>query len=1468
MIMIFNSTILTPAYEAINYENIKNNYCFHKQDHLRLPMGDGNAIFMLSPSRQASLKIISEGFPLFYKCGYRLYTTDTKLHTVIGRKTINLNKEQDYKVEFKKTVNNPAIKFFSLSMKDEVLSKKKSFIYDMGEIHKLYFSNRIVKAVDFLCVDYVSYILRILDTFDLEEYSKKIIYISLSEWNKVDCKYGLTKDVMDNPVSVFLRSMLKKPNLVKEFIDRGFEFMFVNEDKHEFIKLDLKGMDIEGSNENKVIYNRFRNQMSKMDIGKIITEDTTEEKIENYEESKKIADEMKRNLTGTNTIRGPKKASLRDSIKAKDFNVVRTSLLKNGTDKSLFEDLMIDEEDEEEKNIEDILNSDNTEDGTDEEVVIEEDEEIKDTIDNFVNSENGLTPDMTDEEKKEAIENEVKQKVYIAKFYPEKSAKQLKYIDKQTGIQNQILHQSVDELKSKIIDEVSIENVVDTTNEDIKTIKYANSDRNYVEKKYQPDINNAVAKMSDADVKVFIDSIEEVDSSDQMNQKKTLTYNLVDENGKKHTLTFDVPIIIDGCYMFLGGARKVIQHQRIFKPVVKIRPDTCQVVTFYNKIQIERYGSANDRATTNMKKFVSKNDYFKVKTGNARAKNAKYKTSLEFDDYARAFTEISFINKNKEKVTIYFDLPAAEEEFKQLGNSKNKDFSEELYFVKVGNSFIYLTETLTSFIKDSLPDNISKQLETSSGSGNSRPAYARAKILNKFIPLILFMLFCEGFTSVMRKCKIEYKVFANKKEALNYYQSNTIPDDKGFFKTADAFIVYDAMPYENSILMNGLNNLKVILEEYTLEELDSKDTYIDFLSIYYASSNQAKNLDKFRMFLIDKKTEEILKDFNLPTDLIELLFYVCKLLTTNQYLPETDLNNMRIRSNEIVSQIVYQYVVEAYSKFLNTQNRRRPEKITMPKDAVIKALLSSSLVDDASVVNPIYTLEKTRACTIKASTSAKNITLTGINKTDGYTMEKRAYNQSMTGTFGLTSPADANVGIVRELTLEPAITSTNGYIDVSVGDDLESLNAANLFTAVELLTPPGVLHDDPQRSAMMRSQSSKMVMTDYAQPVLMGNKVESIIPYHMNNDFCFTSKEDGKVIDMQDGIYVVQYKSGKYDSFDTNERVMKNSSDGSYTRIKFDTRVKVGDTFKANEILAVEPRAMTFNRDDKGASCNIGVLAKVAIMSLYDVFEDSEPVTASLSRKLGYWAITKKTVTLSANTFVDKIVNIGDHVDIGNPLITFDSSRGDPEVQRYLDNLRKGMKDSGIVEELVQSNNTVAKSPTTGEITDIVIYSTVPVEELSDTLQKIIKKYHKRIENTEKFLDKYKNKGDNKYYKCGRLLTETVDTVEAKYGKVKGEQVDDGVIIEFYIKHHDIIKKGDKMTNYVALKGVNSHVIPEGLEPWSENNPDEEVSCFITPISITARKTPSIFIPMFGNKVLIEAKRQMVKKYKEMKNKK
>ena len=332
----------------------------------------------------------------------------------------------------------------------------------------------------------------------------------------------------------------------------------------------------------------------------------------------------------------------------------------------------------------------------------------------------------------------------------------------------------------------------------------------------------------------------------------------------------------------------------------------------------------------------------------------------------------------------------------------------------------------------------------------------------------------------------------------------------------------------------------------------------------------------------------------------------------------------------------------------------------------MKALASSSLVEDASVLNPIKTMEKRRTVTIKASTSAEGISLSGSNKTNGYTMEKRAYDKTMLGTFALTTNADGNVGIVRQLTLEPNITSTNGYVNITPENAVDSLNAANLFSPAELTTPLSVLHDDPQRSAMMKGQTSQMVMTDDASPVLIGNKVESVAAYHMNNEFAFVAKDNGEVIDIQDGIYIIQYKNGKRETFDTNPVIHKNAADGMFTEIEFKTKLVKGSKFKKNEVIAYEPRAFTKNEDDLSASMNLGVLAKVAVVSIDDILEDSEPVTSQLSERLGYSAITVLDKSFDMNTHIEKMAKVGDHINYGDTLITFDSHQGDPEVENFL----------------------------------------------------------------------------------------------------------------------------------------------------------------------------------------------------------
>ena len=1432
---------MTPATEAVMYGNIKQNVCLKGQDHLRLPRDSANEIIMVTPSADVTYRIIDGEFPTFYRDGYKAYITETKINKKIGAKQIKIIGYSDFRKEYLERVTNRAIKFYSDTQMEDIVSKGQSFIFDTGRFHELYFTNRYSNRGDnYLCEDYMKFLLERIDVG--AGHFKKILYVPIDEWIKATGKIGITKDLLNNPISILFKCMIKYPQFIEELMSREVTILFVNAEHGEILKFefprDAKEPDKLKSlnrSEIKQLYAKTKIQIERMNLpsGSISNEEDPDDEATTPAPTTTncaVADELKKELTSGASV-------------LKDDNSVESSDI----------DAALDDETPEESAT---------------------DAEIEEVIDEAVETIPELTDEnVPDDEKKTIIENEVKKNVYIAKFVPEKSKKQLEYIDVGQTKQARALSQSIDQMKSKIIDEEVIDtDVIDTKNENLRHGKYANADKSYVEKKYIPDISAAVAKLADADIKVFIESIDEEDTSDQLNQKKTLTYHLVDENGKKHTVMFDIPIIRDGCHMYLGGANKMMLHQRIFKPIVKVRPDTVELITMYNKVFVTRHGSASSPEVSNIKKYLTKHaEKYKVKFGNAQANNQKYKTSIEFDDFARSLTRFTVradgLNGKKCDVTVFFDLKLAEEQYNSLpASAKTKGvnpFTTDnipcVYYNPLGEDTPYMVH-----IGEEGPVAlVNKLLGTDVGnSGNitkgGKFMFARAKILNEYIPVALFCCYCEGMTTVLRKCEIEHEYVATTRDLNNLTKHYTRPSA---IKLADGILVYEAIKMENVLLMNGLKGLG--LEAYTIAELDSKDTYIDLISQFYASANQAHTLDNFRMFLIDNKTKEILEDFDQPTDLIEIMFYICRLLANNQYLPENNMNNMRIRSNEIISQIAYQYIVAAYSDWAKPTGANRPKKISVARDCVMRALMSSSLLDEDSVVNPIYQIEKARATTISASTSAKNITLTGINKVDGYGMDKRAYDDSMVGIFGLTSPADANVGIVRDLALEPAVTSTNGYLDVTEMKEVDRLKSSKLFTAVELLTPPGVLHDDPQRSAMMRGQTSKMVMVDKAQPVLMGNKVESILPYHLNNDYCFSAKQSGTVIDMKDGVYVVQYKDGTYDSYDTRETVNKNASDRSYTNIQFKSKAEVGYKFKKGEVLAVEPRAFTFNKYDRGASCNIGVLCKAAIVSLYDTFEDSEPITASLSRKMGFDDIKKKVVSFDANTYVDKICKIGDHVSIGDPLVVFDSSRGDPEIQQYLDNLRKGMADSGIMEELIEANNTTVKAPMTGTISDIKIITTVPVEQLSPSLQKIVTAYHRRIESTSKFLDKYKNPGDNRYYKCGQLLSETTDVVEAKFGKVKGESVGEGVMIEFYIKHHDIIKKGDKMSNYIAAKGVNSHVIPEGLEPWSEYRPEEEVSAFITPISITARKIPSIYPAMFGNKVLIEAKRQMVERYKK-----
>ena len=151
---------------------------------------------------------------------------------------------------------------------------------------------------------------------------------------------------------------------------------------------------------------------------------------------------------------------------------------------------------------------------------------------------------------------------------------------------------------------------------------------------------------------------------------------------------------------------------------------------------------------------------------------------------------------------------------------------------------------------------------------------------------------------------------------------------------------------------------------------------------------------------------------------------------------------------------------------------------------------------------------------------------------------------------------------------------------------------------------------------------------------------------------------------------------------------------------------------------------------------------------------------------------------------------IGQHVEVGDSLIEYDNSNEDPTMAELWANMAETYG-----EALTDVAITKFKSEFSGEITNIKIYSAVDGEELSDkSLRKIVQDYWNTIKKRNKTLEKYRNPDDPKFMPCGQQITEIPGKTEAKFGKILGENVGDGVLFCFYIKHKDIVKKGDKVT--------------------------------------------------------------------------
>jgi hypothetical protein len=386
-------------------------------------------------------------------------------------------------------------------------------------------------------------------------------------------------------------------------------------------------------------------------------------------------------------------------------------------------------------------------------------------------------------------------------------------------------------------------------------------------------------------------------------------------------------------------------------------------------------------------------------------------------------------------------------------------------------------------------------------------------------------------------------------------------------------------------------------------------------------------------------------------------------------------------------------------------------------------------------------------------------------------------------------------------------------------------------------------------------QSTHCVAVAKGSPVLVSNGAERVMPYHCTKDWVFVAQDNGivKEYDEKLGLLIVEYENGEHDAVDIN-RIAKNGAGGFHVAKHMNCNYKKGDKFKKNDILAYEDKFFSQN-SAFGNRFNVGSLQKVALLSSSLTYEDSSYISKKLSREMATEVVMQKQAVLGPNTNVDYMIKIGEKVQNGDELIRFEKSFNEETINQLLFNVGDEYK-----EDIIMSGKDKVKSKYSGVIEDIKVYCTVELDELSPSLRQIVSQYYNKINSKKKLLEKYDKNGS--VVKCNMLFNEPTGKVEPNgNGVFRGAKVNEGVIIEFYIKVHDEVGIGDKIVFFSALKSIVGSVIPEGQEAYTLFRPEEGIDAVLSCNSLIARGVTSAPKAIMGNKLMVELSRKLKEIY-------
>lgn len=772
------------------------------------------------------------------------------------------------------------------------------------------------------------------------------------------------------------------------------------------------------------------------------------------------------------------------------------------------------------------------------------------------------------------------------------------------------------------------ENVMDKSMNESSLLSY---DYDYITKVANKDTLNMVSSLQRSGTVIRKHEVS-IDSS-ILGDVEHHTIELRPIDGVASTLHIKVPKVDPSGVFTANNNKYVMRKQRVDLPIRKINPHAVALTSYFGKTFVrlsqKKAYSSIEYIARSIDQSVLEEDSIISKVDPANVFNNLFEAPYIYNALAARYKTILAGN-----LTLVFDERerANMVDARQLA-SLEKDGARLVGYSKAKEPIVVDQDNIFHLYKAGTKAPIGTIYRVLGIDEIKAPVdFSEVSLFGKSVPVGLALGFYLGFRRLLALLNVPYRTVLARR-------SRDLADDEYALIFNDMSYIFSRKDVVASYVLGGFLEYRNSIKNFRSTDFDKKDVYLNVLASRGLGVIYIRELRLINEMFVDPITKEILEEMGEPTTFIRLLLRATELLQTYHHPDPQDMRYMRIRGYERIPGAIYTEMTKSIRSYRH-RNISGKSKIELSPYAVWQRIMKDSANKIVEDTNPIQNLKEQEIVTYVGE---------GGRSKDAIVKKTREYHTTDIGVISEATVDSSDVGVNAYLSSDPSFTSIRGLVDVT-----KDTSATSRFsTSANLVV--GADRDDPKRINFISIQNGHVIACEgYHQPQVRTG-YEYVMASRVGPMFCYTAKEDGKVVSVTDSGVVVEYKSGRQEGVELG--IVHGSAEGTIypheivAMVKPNQRLKKGDAISYNtgffERDILDPSRLVYKHSKS---------IRVALIESPQTFEDSCAISTKLSGSMSSKFIKIRSFVLDFDQAVAEVVRAGKSVEPNDILLVIQDS--------------------------------------------------------------------------------------------------------------------------------------------------------------------------------------------------------------------